>query len=636
MARSLTCNAVSSDDMQQQAQGSGNAVSGTRPRQQRRRRNRFGSVRSEEEELVREGYILPRVFYNSRRRRARTPPEVRVSPAREPDLILPSLEEVGFAAIGFPNLIGCASSTREDTQLTAESSDLARISADEEESQPRRVRFLREEPCPTAPVIAMTTTSENPSQEQPLLLCPPVYGKVPRFINTNSEFTQADPSMPMWQYKDTQVTSKVKLGCTTAQKQANFLRRVKQRRLRRALELMNQAADLSGSDTDCSEMRAEYQSRARSLQQSANNFELGQSVSSGEESEQRATSAKIRMSHRASGTSLAQFLDLQSEINRTEVTAPRTSEDRVETEGNPCTRPGRKCTAIIGLDSASSGVEDTCIANVEVVNRYAPLAVEDVSEEELEEGIQMKVGSPLWNARYQPKRERGTPYTHGNTLPRRKDATRGPWATMRAKPGNAVAKHTPYAMPKPEPVETARLYDIGERQRRRKLLNGARDRYMDQYKSKSSRQYINNLVDPEKEKATFFQAEPVTVKLPKVSIKPCIPLLECDAHLRALLLDEASFLPRVPTLFRQLKIKAKQILAKYDLSAYTADEVRKMKTAAIGAAMVPSDEELNVMHILNSARVHHVVEQFNSFLESKPYGLGKVVAAKVKTALKLK
>lgn len=104
-----------------------------------------------------------------------------------------------------------------------------------------------------------------------------------------------------------------------------------------------------------------------------------------------------------------------------------------------------------------------------------------------------------------------------------------------------------------------------------------------------------------------------------------------DRQLRALLADEASFLPRVPTLLRQLKLKAKQIVSRYSFEAYTAEEVRVMKVQAIAAAMVPSREELQAMAMLQGNMVRETIKQFNAFLDGVKYSPLERVKARVKS-----
>lgn len=205
----------------------------------------------------------------------------------------------------------------------------------------------------------------------------------------------------------------------------------------------------------------------------------------------------------------------------------------------------------------------------------------------------------------------------------------GPWPRYQTSSTVAIKHPTKNIRVEEVLASLAPKPGISERYAKAQRCAKARPRYQDQYKSKSGAQVVNCLVEPEAEKKTLYCMEQEEVKVPR----PRVLLndrLEADKHLRAMLQDEACFLPRVPTLFRQLKLKCKQILSRYDLSLYSAEEIRVMKTKAIGAAMIPSPEELSVMATLQGRRTAETIRQFNSFLDGQP----TTFAGRVKSRLK--
>lgn len=127
----------------------------------------------------------------------------------------------------------------------------------------------------------------------------------------------------------------------------------------------------------------------------------------------------------------------------------------------------------------------------------------------------------------------------------------------------------------------------------------------------------------EDEDRPVYHPHPITVQPAKLPYRynKKYNKVSVGEDLYQFLLAEALFLPRKPGLFRQLKLKAKQYWAKFDMSDYTQAYITKETAAAISAAMIPSEFEVQAMRKMSHSRTQELICCWNNFLEDlKPMG----------------
>lgn len=133
----------------------------------------------------------------------------------------------------------------------------------------------------------------------------------------------------------------------------------------------------------------------------------------------------------------------------------------------------------------------------------------------------------------------------------------------------------------------------------------------------ASRKHWRNTEEPDEPAEPEFVMEHEIVSPPKdVPIMPMKARIEVEKELLAFLRAEAMFMPRKPALLRQLKLKAKQFWRGYSTSDYTLSEITAITTMTIGAAMVPSEEELLAYRFMCQRDSVEAVHRWNAFIES--------------------
>lgn len=151
-----------------------------------------------------------------------------------------------------------------------------------------------------------------------------------------------------------------------------------------------------------------------------------------------------------------------------------------------------------------------------------------------------------------------------------------------------------------------------EKERKPKRSGCKRPKYRN-----ASRSHKYNYVEESEPGDPEFIMEFENVPPPKdVPVMPMKSSIQVEAELLAYLRAEAMFMPRKPALLRQLKLKAKQFWRQYQQSDYSLAEITAITTMTIGAAMVPSEEELLAYRFMCQRDSVEAVHYWNAFIES--------------------
>lgn len=185
--------------------------------------------------------------------------------------------------------------------------------------------------------------------------------------------------------------------------------------------------------------------------------------------------------------------------------------------------------------------------------------------------------------------------------------------------------------PKGEPAPIVLPGDISESLRKRKVNNKLKVHKEARFKEASGKNVVN-CETREEQTETLFRKESIKVKPTPVKVS-FRSRLNVDASLLGQLQLEAAFCPRTPRLLMQLRLKAKQILQRYDLSSYSPEEVAALVIETVGAAYDVSPSEERVMHYISSSSVQQKTALWNKFLDTGGITIAQNVVAKAKSYL---
>lgn len=139
-----------------------------------------------------------------------------------------------------------------------------------------------------------------------------------------------------------------------------------------------------------------------------------------------------------------------------------------------------------------------------------------------------------------------------------------------------------------------------------------------------------NILYPETEDRPVYAGVEESVPVPEAPTRFAAKIMTAEADLYQTLLAEALFLPRLPGLTRQLKLKAKQFWNGFDCSDITQKQITEKTARAIAAAMTPSAVEIECMRYWSHSSVQEILKVWNAFIaDLRPPGFMERIKSKV-------
>lgn len=136
------------------------------------------------------------------------------------------------------------------------------------------------------------------------------------------------------------------------------------------------------------------------------------------------------------------------------------------------------------------------------------------------------------------------------------------------------------------------------------------------YREASTYQFVNCKLNQDFGDSTLFKKDPQPFEYTSKSWFCCIPdrtvELEYDAMLAGVLAREAIFKPRKPALLEQLRNKANRVMADYDVSAYTSQQITDIIANTVAYVYAGTPAEHYLANVMQSKGYRASVDKLNA------------------------